>query len=107
MGQLKDKKIGMQKELYSILKTFISSHFKAYKLKNTYFLKLCLNHIAKIKANDKKQLSEVDAMISFMINKIGMRDKKQLIIMLNEFIRNGSTSKNKNVKKKVWKFVHV
>merc|ERR1712083_327039 len=35
-----------------------------------------------------------------------MRDKKQLIIMMNEFIRNGSSSKNKNVKKKAWKFVY-
>merc|ERR1712154_451645 len=45
--QLKDKKLGMQKELYSILKTMIMSHVKLYKVKNTYFLKLCINHIAK------------------------------------------------------------
>merc|ERR1712228_739441 len=32
---------------------------------------------------------------------------KQLIIMLNEFIRNGSSSKNKNVKQKTWKFVFL
>merc|ERR1712176_225886 len=57
------------------------------------------------KANDKKQMDAVNAMINTMINKVAMRDKKQCVIMLNEFIRTGTSSKHKMVKQMAWQFV--
>merc|ERR1712154_125746 len=43
--QLKDKKFEIHRLLYNILKIFINSHYKVYKLKNIIFLSLLLDHI--------------------------------------------------------------
>merc|ERR1711933_161831 len=42
-----------------------------------------------------------------IINNIGLSDKKQLSMMLSEFIRNGTTSKNKITKQKSWNFIYI
>eukprot|EP01083_Nonionella_stella_P216076 777160_1 len=64
-----------------------------------------MNHIGRIK--DKKQILAVDEMINIMIDGIGLKDKKQLILMLNEFIRCGTSSKNKTIKQKAWRFLYI
>jgi len=105
--QLKDKKFAIHEELYRILKIMISSHYKKYKNKNIFYLKLLMNHIGKIRPNEKKQINAVQIMINTMIERVGLKDKKQLILMMNEFIRNGTSSKNKMIKEKAWNFLYI
>ena len=66
-----------------------------------------MNHIGHLKSGDKKGLKAAENIINIKINNIGLIDKKQLIIMLNEFIRNGTSSKSKLTKEKAWSFVYI
>eukprot|EP01084_Bolivina_argentea_P116383 206799_1 len=105
--QIKDKKLLVHREVYGILNVMMVSHYKVYKNKNTYYLKCLMNHFCKLKPNDKKGVDALVTMIKSMIRKIGLKDKKQMIVMLNEFLRNGTNSKLKTVKEKSWHLIYI
>merc|ERR1719474_845937 len=72
---------------------------KAFKKQNTYFLKTVMNRLDKLKDSEKKELHQIELVVLAMIDHIGVSDKNQLIVMLNEFVRNGTTSKSKRTTK--------
>eukprot|EP00485_Elphidium_margaritaceum_P013111 CAMPEP_0202694316 /NCGR_PEP_ID=MMETSP1385-20130828/8200_1 /ASSEMBLY_ACC=CAM_ASM_000861 /TAXON_ID=933848 /ORGANISM="Elphidium margaritaceum" /LENGTH=1305 /DNA_ID=CAMNT_0049350135 /DNA_START=24 /DNA_END=3941 /DNA_ORIENTATION=+ len=105
--QMKDKKFAVHKALYGMLKILIVRHSKAYKAQNLFFLKNLIIHMAHLKASEKKALAAIVAVVGAMTTYIGVAYDKQLIIMLNEFMRNATSSKHKTVKQQTWQFIHA
>merc|ERR1719242_125907 len=84
----------------------MASHPKSYKTQNTYFLKTLMNRLDKLKDSETNEMKQIETVVLAMIRHIGVADKKQLIVMLNEFVRNGTASKSKrNTKKASWTLI--
>ena len=99
--QMKDKKYAVHKQLYQMMKVMMDKHPKSYKTQNTYFLKTLMNKLDKLKDSETNEMKQIESVALCMIRHIGVSDKKQLIVMLNEFVRNGTASKSKRSTKKV------
>merc|ERR1712228_892890 len=102
--QLKSKKLAMDKSLYYILQFIMCSHSQLFASQPNNYLKICLNQIGKIKGNAK--MNAIETLIDAMIYKIGLKDNKQTIKYLNEFIECGCIKKKK-IKEKSWKFLYI
>merc|ERR1719295_2081198 len=60
-----------------------------------------MNKMDKLKDSETNEMKQIESVALCMIRHIGVSDKKQLIVMLNEFVRNGTASKSKRSTKKV------
>mmetsp|Transcript_2577 Transcript_2577/g.4178 ORF Transcript_2577/g.4178 Transcript_2577/m.4178 type:complete len:1436 (+) Transcript_2577:119-4426(+) len=102
VAQLSDKKKSVHIAACELLNAMITTHTKQFKVHTAHYLKYLMQLLER---SDSKSTSAAEASIHLIMEKLAEKDNKQLGVVVAEFIRFGSSAKNKSVRKHGWQFL--